>query len=298
MKFKNKTEALKYYRKKNIKGSIETGTRKFTSLLKPGEKLTYLLMPQKEIVKYYLLGNDTFEQLRLICGRTLHFGKILNTRCLNPPGAGTDTPKIGFCNHHRRAIEEKSSMRHYVSEIISPDRSSTFISIFQAHEREPQSDTELLNADINLLASMQEAMILGMLRLGYEPIAWGNDFREFIVDLVLKKQALIKTKFTIEKINMLTQEDVERWLLSVRSKLNRQLGEGEGDKIFFTIAETHGIFDKSQFLGSPDDPLKAKSEEQERFLEEKYRKMAESTPIGYGKEVEEADFEDIIGNDK
>ncbi len=296
MKFVNSKKALTYYRKENAKASIEVGAKKFTSRQNAGDRLTYLVSPQKEIVKYWLLDNETFNKIKPICGRTLILGKHTNSRCCQPPGFGTSF-KIGYCNFCIKR-GEGAVVRHYVSEIISPDKFSPFVSMFQAQEDNYQGDRETLEADIGLLSSVQYTLIRSMLNMGIEPPGWSDELHKLLISLISEKKSLIKLKFAIEKIQMLTQEDVERWLLSVRSKLNRELGEKEGDKIFYIMSEASGVFDRSQFVGTELDPLKVDTEKEEKAVESYYRKIAKHAgPTGYGA-VENVDFKDITNEKK
>lgn len=136
-----------------------------------------------------------------------------------------------------------------------------------------------------------------MLNIGVEPPGWSYEFHKLLRSLRSEKKSLVKLRFAINKIQMLTQEDVERWFLSVRSKLIRELGEKEGDRIFYIMSEASGIFDRSQFVGTELDPLKVDTEKEEKAVESYYRKIAKHAgPTGYGK-VENVKYEDIT-NDK
>ncbi len=296
MKFESSQKALAYYRKQNAKASIEVGAKKFTSLQNAGDRLTYLLSPQKEIVKYWLLNNKTFHKIKPICGRTLTGGKSTKSRCCRPPGSGTDF-KIGHCNMCGRK-GEGAVVRQYVSEIISPDNFSPFISVLQSQENNYEGDVENIEADIGLLNSILYTLMRSMLNIRVEPPGWSDEFHRLLRSLRSEKKSLIKLRFAIKKIQMLTQEDVERWFLSVRSKLSREIGEKEADKIFYIMCEAPGFFDRSQFIGTELDPIRADTEKEEEAIESYYRKIAKHAgPTGYGK-VENVKYEDIENGKK
>ncbi len=291
-KFKTKRQALVEYRKKNIKSSIQTGFKKYSSMKDAGSPLTYLLEPQKEIVIYWLLDNKTFEKKKKICGCTLTLGRSRNSRCCRPPGWGSEM-KVGYCNFCRRK-RDGAVTRYYTSEIIGSQEGdfSPWISVLEALEREPQGQLEILDSDIRLLDSIQLSLAASMRSLKVEPSGWSMEFHHLILAIMKEKRNLSKLRFTIDKINMLTNDDVDRWLMSVRSKLQREIGEDEAEKVFFSIAEASGIFDRTKFIGTALDPLEADDEREEAMIEAKYRKIAKAHPLSHGKH-QYVKFEDI-----